>query len=291
MRGILPGSAPDDQKAEKGGILPGSVPQKAVPKGAAPVPDRAREEEPAGRSRNNPSESELLLDRKYSCPVCGSHFTAPAVKAGKAMLEKRDMDLCNRYKNIDPLKYRVVECPGCGYAALDNDFEHISKRETASLRDQLNARSQQMPLSGVRTYEEAFRLYRAALRIALMKGGKKSERAGIALHTAWLLRTRRDSPEGAESGKDYAGEEQNYLKYALQHFLMARTEESYPIRNMNEAGLDYLLAALSYETGEKKEAEKFTSWVLQNRECSRGIRIMAEDLWDLLHQERRLNGD
>ncbi len=232
----------------------------------------------------NLEEESLLLEKQCKCPVCGRLVIAVSVRSGKAEYDGMDIDLRPRYKSIDMEKYRIVECKGCGYSAMDSDFSGLLKPEVARIREQLGQGSLKEEPGFLRTYEEAYRQYRAALRVSLIKNRSKSERANIALHTAWLIRGWNASGEEIVTG----AEEKKYLKYALQFFLDARKNENFPIRNMNEGTLDYLLAALFYECGENyNEAYKYISQVLLNREITKTLRRQAEDLKDLIKEIRK----
>ncbi len=232
-------------------------------------------------------ESLLLFDKTYSCPVCGSEFTARTLHSSKAARVRRDVDLRVRYKNIDPLKYRVIECAGCGYAAFDTDFLSTSKHELAAIRQQQQQSGGKIILGGeaVIGYGKDFMLYRSALRWSMIKHAQNSERANIFLHTAWLLRGWREAnaKEGPEETGPATGEnELKYLKYALTYFEQARLKEDYPVRGMDRPSLDYLMAALCYETGDRKNALRYLGAVFTDREANRQIKNMARDLKEML---------
>ena len=72
------------------------------------------------------NDAEKLFDKKYTCPICENEFTAKTVKSGKARLLKTEMDLRNIYEGIEPLKYDVILCPKCGYAALARFFATVT---------------------------------------------------------------------------------------------------------------------------------------------------------------------
>lgn len=265
MRGMLPGKTVNAQEA---GLKKG----KPAAKKAAPEAE----------------EAELLFDKTYICPVCEREFTSKTVRSGKAFPDRMDIDLRSRYKNIEPIKYRVVGCIRCHYAALDVDFSSPLKREADAFRDSSSEISLDANcLEGVRSFRDALLLLRAALSISLIKGSKNSERAGIALQTAWLLRSMgeqqvKTEPEETKpeekNAVSFAEMERKYLRYALQYFVKARQLEDFPIRGMDEGTFDYLLAALCYETGQPREAHGYVTKALRNREMNRKLRRMAEDL-------------
>ena len=65
-----------------------------------------------------PQEQDFLFEKTFTCPICEKDFKAKTVKIGKAKLVGTDLDLRPKYENIDMLKYDVILCPHCGYAAL-----------------------------------------------------------------------------------------------------------------------------------------------------------------------------
>ncbi len=282
MRGKLPGSPNQVDEANSGSILPGAGTDSGH----------------ASAHGADLSDQEFIYAKTYVCPLCEKTFSTPTVYAGKAASAGMDIDLKSRFTNIDPLKYRPVQCPHCSYAAMDTDFNNLLKREVAKLKEQVNTPvSFPMAEDEPRSYEDAFSLYRVSLRCALIRGGKKSIQASISLYTAWLLRewrTRRHPEEEKENNeiknnsnsfyeRPWCKEnELKYLDYATNYFLMARETENFPIRNMNESTFDYLLAALLYQTGREMEALKFLGGVLRNKSSNRGIQIKAEDLRDLI---------
>ena len=71
-------------------------------------------------------EADKLFDKKYTCPICEHNFTSKTVRSGKARMVRTDMDLRNVYDGIEPLKYDVILCPKCGYAALARFFPNVT---------------------------------------------------------------------------------------------------------------------------------------------------------------------
>ncbi len=248
--------------------------------------DTVSEEKISEESISEPAESlesEFLVNRQVQCPVCWKNCVIRTIKNGKLISVGRDMDLHHRYKQMEPVKYHVDQCPHCGYASLLRTFFSLKEREARALREQTHpspAATQEMV---DRSFEEAFRIYRAALRCSMIKQGEAGERGQIFLYTAWLLRSWRE--EWEKSGTDIPQEcekenEQKYLHYALDCFQLARARESFPIAGMDESTFDYLISALAFETGDFSTAGRMITGVLQNRTISSTLRVMAEDLKD-----------
>lgn len=70
-------------------------------------------------------EKDLIYDKTFTCPVCGEDFTSKIMKTGRAKLLRTDLDLRAKYEGIDAMKYDVLLCPACGYAALSRYFSTI----------------------------------------------------------------------------------------------------------------------------------------------------------------------
>ena len=264
MRGQLPGSPPPskDKNGEKG--------------------------------RNELDELDLLLDRNYVCPVCDNELKVKDIRPGKARPNGMDMDLRPRFMNIDVLKYRVIECPACGYADLSKTFTRVMEKERKVLLEKRIRYEQEKPSEEeyVREYADAYRYYKSALRCCLIRGAKSSKRGLTALYAAWLLRGWREKLR--EDGfmvapNDVMGidEERKLIKYALRNLKDADMGESYPINEMDEGTLQYLLAALCYMQDEINEAYGYVVKALFDRGLKPNIRPMAEDLRDDIKAKRR----
>ena len=237
-------------------------------------------------------ELQLLRDKEHTCPVCGYEFTTKIVRAGKAQSDGMDMDLRPRFKNIDVAKYRVTECPVCGYADMDSYFGKIRPKEAALLKEKAtrwdkNASKEEKS----RRYEDAYTYYKSAMRCCLIRGAKSGLRGYTALNTAWLLRGWRESliAAGAEVADDdemSEAAEHKLIKYAMRNLEAAAMGESFPICGIDETAFDYLMAALCYDQGILDDAGKYVLRALQNRSISSVLRPKAEDLRDLIKEKR-----
>ncbi|MCR5235631.1 MAG: DUF2225 domain-containing protein [Lachnospiraceae bacterium] len=263
MRGQLPGSPPPskDKNGEKG--------------------------------MNELDELDLLLDRNYICPVCDNELKVKDIRSGKARPNGMDMDLRPRFKNIDVLKYRVIECPACGYADLSKTFTNVMEKERKALLDKRIRYDQKMTSEEkyAREYSDAYRYYKSALRCCLIRGSKSSQRGFTALYAAWLLRGWREKLRKNDfvvTPADVMGidEERKLIKYALRNLKDADMSEDYPINGMDEGTLQYLLAALCYMQDEMKDASNYVSRALRDKGLRPNIHLMAEELRDHIKDKR-----
>ncbi len=196
-------------------------------------------------------EKDLIYDRTFNCPVCGTDFSAKIMKTGKAKLLGTDTDLRAKYDGIDALKYDVLMCPMCGYAALSKYFSNLTSTQGKLIKEKISMNVHITEYNDeIYSYEQAAERYKLALVCAVVKKSKASEKAYICLKSGWLLRGWSESLQ--ESGKGNAKQlaelekqEEEYLMNAYKGFVEARKSESFPMCGMDEVTVDYLLAVLA----------------------------------------------
>ena len=81
-------------------------------------------------------EEKLLFDKRFECPCCGTEFKSKHVKSGSTKLDHTEFDLRPVYKGMDALKYDVVFCNHCGYAALERYFSVIRPVQKKKLQEE-----------------------------------------------------------------------------------------------------------------------------------------------------------
>ena len=228
-------------------------------------------------------EATYILNRKYKCPVCGHEILSPAVRTGKVRTVGSDTDLRPRFEQVDSLKYGIVLCPNCGYAAYNKDFKDILDRQKALVREKVTPGFKYNPPELVITYDDALARYRIALANCMVIGAKNSRTANVALRLGWVIRGKIESLDKAIPGyeaevKKLEAEEDKFLKVAYQGFTKAREVEEYPIAGMDEPTLDFLIGALSVRFGEFNVASKLLSNILLNKNATDRMKDKARDL-------------
>lgn len=229
-------------------------------------------------------EKDFLFDKKYECPVCYEPFKAKTVRSGKLRLMGTDKDLRPLYEQMEPIKYDVVLCPHCGYAALTRYFGGLTAGQIKSVRENISSSFQAPESAGdIYTYEEALNRYKLCLANAIVKRGKASEKAYICLKAGWLLRSMREELDTEEA--DYNNklqstreQEKEFLKNALEGFISARQSESYPICGMDEITLEYLIAVLAMEFEQYEVASKLIANVLVSPSANRRTKDRAREI-------------
>ena len=146
-----------------------------------------KKEEQAAAEAPKIEEKDLIYDKNFTCPVCGEDFPAKIMKTGKARLLGTDQDLRAKYEGIDAVKYDVILCPHCGYAALNRYFNNITKVYAKLIKENISSKVQLHTYDDdIYTYEEAIERYKLCLANAVVKRAHASEKAYICLKSGWL---------------------------------------------------------------------------------------------------------
>ena len=248
-------------------------------------------QKPAAAAAPKIQEKDLIYDRSFVCPVCDSPFTAKIMKSNKARLLGTDQDLRARYDGIDAVKYDVVMCPVCAYAAIIRFFPSVTSSQAKLIREKI---SQNVVLTKydeeIYSYEQAMERYKLALVNAVVKRAKAGEKAYICLKSAWVLRGYRESlQESGDYDRNFTdqlerqGEE--FLENAYKGFSEARQSEMLPICGMNGITVDYLVAVLAMRFKDYNVAIKLLSVVITSSGTSPRIKDRARDMKDQIQRE------
>lgn len=238
------------------------------------------------------SEKELILEKSIECPVCYNKFTESKIKTGKARLVRQDKDLRPVYSSVDAGKYDVCSCPSCGYTAIDKWFPVIAAPQAKLIKEQISRSFRRFKRSTVISYDEAIDRYKLCLANCIVKKGKDSEKAYTCLKMAWIIRGYKESydkslPDYSEKIEELNADENELLHNALEGFIMARSNESFPIAGMDVVQLDYLLSVLCLNEGRLDEAGRFIMSVLQSRTASTRIKNKALDIKEEILEKRK----
>ena len=194
------------------------------------------------------SEADLIFDKTYDCPVCGGKFKAKTVKTGKVKLIAADSDLRPKYQLVDSLKYDVIACTYCGYAALNRYFNYMTSTQARMIKQNISENFNGLTSDGdIVTYDEAITKHKLALANTVVKHAKASEKAYTCLKTAWLLRGKAetlpaDTKDIDKELEELAKEEREFLENAYNGFLEAFPKEMFPMCGMDENTVCYLVA-------------------------------------------------
>ena len=212
-----------------------------------------KEAEKQAEEKPEVKEETFLFDKSYECPVCYQGFKAKTVRSGKLRSLGTDRDLRPLYDQMEPLKYDVVICPHCGYAALTRFFGGLTAGQIKAIKENISANFHSVKEEKeTYTYEEALYRYKLCLANTIVKHGKVSEKAYICLKAGWLLRSMGENLDPAvedynKKMQEIKEQEKDFLKNALDGLITARQTENYPICGMDEVTLEYLIAVLAME--------------------------------------------
>lgn len=239
------------------------------------------------------SETDFLFDKSVKCPVCDREFKVKTVKTGKPRLIGSDMDLRPKYQGIDPVKYDVIACPKCGYAALSRFFNYMTPAIAKMITENISNSFKGLPQEGpMISYDEAIARYKLALLNTVIKKSKTSERAYTCLKLGWLYRGKAENlnqsaPDYNEQKAECNAVEAEFINNAYEGFSMAITKELYPICGMDEVTVDYLLANLAFQTNRRDESLRFLSKIITSNFANAKIKDKARDLRDIIVSENK----
>ena len=233
-------------------------------------------------------EQDYLFDKATTCPICDKEFKTKTVKVGKVKLAGTDMDLRPKYDQVDLLKYDIVMCPHCGYAALSRFFKFVTSPQAKHIKETISASFK--PKTEVKetfSYDDALERYQLTLANAIVKQAKPSEKAYICLKTAWLLRGKGEhldtsAPDYAEQKKKLDDEENEYLHNALEGFLSARQTESFPMCGMDEPTVDYLIAVLALRFEQYDVTSRLVAGILTNPSANPRMKDKARTIKEMV---------
>lgn len=229
----------------------------------------------AGKKVSRCTVEEVLYDKSYVCPVCDNSFKSKAIRSGKNRLMTVDLDLRPVYDIVNPLYYEPIVCEKCGYSALAKNFNTLSTMQIKLIKEQICSQYKEHHFSSILTPQEAIHKYKLALLNAVVKKAKDGEKAYICLKIAWVYREIEDIEN-----------EKLFLEHALTGFLNAYNKERFPIFELGELTVAYLIAELYRRFKEYDKAQQWVSCVVLDRSVSLRLKTKALHLKALIREER-----
>ncbi len=231
-------------------------------------------------------ETDLIYDKTFACPVCDDKFTAKIMKTGRAKMIGSDFDLRPKYEGIDAVKYEVLLCPHCGYAALGRYFSSMLPAKAKLIKENISAHVKVPSFpNDIYTYDEALVRFDLALASSVVKRAKSSEIAYVCLKRAWVKRGYLETLEAVDEKdrdakriKELQQGEYEDLNNAYKGFIEARSSESFPIAGMDEITVDYLLAQLANYLKDYDVALRLVGGILTSSSANSRIKDKARDL-------------
>lgn len=224
--------------------------------------------------KNKIKVEDVLYDKAYVCPVCGTNFYFKAVRSGKNRVIKTDFDLKTTYNLVNPTLYECVVCEACGYAALIPSFNRLSKLQEKWIREQIVSKYIPTHYPAILTEKDGVKRYKLALIASEVKQDQECEKAYICLKIAWLYRDLKNEKLELE-----------YLKKALIKFQNSFLYETFPILGLNELTVAYLIATIYYRLKNYKDALQWLSNILVAKNVSPNLKNYAINLKEQIRQE------
>lgn len=219
---------------------------------------------------------DVIYEKTHQCPLCGNEIKQKVIKGSKNRLVKTDFDLNAYYDKANPLYYEVIVCTECGFAQLGKKEEMPTLAEADLLKKAIVSKFSGRKYSEYYTAEDAVDRYKLALLNAIVRNALEGEKAYIALKLAWVYRNIGDE----EQEKRFIGE-------ALKGFIYAYQKEGFPIFELQEEVVCYLIAALSYEMENDEQALKWIQIVLRNKEISQKLKDRCFELKHMISVRER----
>lgn len=256
--------------------------QEKKPEAPKPVQDEPKK----------PSIADFVFDKKYSCPVCYQEFMNPTMKGNKARLVGQDADLRPKYEPVDPIKYDVIACPCCGYAALTRYFDKITPPQAKLVKTEISKSFSSLKHVLDLSYDDAIERYQLALANAIVKRARSSEKAYICLKLAWIVRAKTealdvDLDDYEAQVEELKKDEMELLKNAYDGFMSARQTEDFPMCGMDEATVDYIISVTAMKFEQYDVASKLIAGILTDPKANARIKDKARDLKEDILQSRR----
>lgn len=211
----------------------------------------------------------VYYTKDVKCPVCLFEFSTTKIRMNALKIDHKDEDFCIHYIEYNPVYYDIFVCPTCGYASSENSFDMLGSNEKDKLMKAFAGRRVERNFCGIRSYEDALDSYKIALYTAKLIGARKSNIAGLALKTAWMLRYANDENEEV------------FLRMALDSYLDSYERESSTENNMDELTMIYLMGEISRRLGMYEESINWFSRLASHPDKNSNLRIqkMGKEQW------------
>ena len=213
------------------------------------------------------------------CPICEKKMRVVKTRSRIQVLS-RDEDACTHYENFNQYYYTVWICENCGFAADEKTFTtKIPDRHLQLLRSVLLTRNIKIPFAAERTIENAATAFRLALKYQDIIRGKASKKAKYAHQLAWVYREAGDKEQETE-----------FLIKAANFYEEALAKEHFPIGELTDNAVVYLIAAIYKRLGQPEKAVPYLSQLIGDqgvREREPRVYDKARDLWGDMRASRK----
>ncbi|MCM3711594.1 DUF2225 domain-containing protein [Sporosarcina luteola] len=217
--------------------------------------------------------------KKMDCKNCKEKFTTTKILSRFVRVSKHESDFKPVYSdsNVNPILYNVAVCPNCGFAFTDEFSSYFAPGVKEEIAQKITSLWSGRSFGDERTIEEAIETYKLAYISASLKKEKALTMAGIMLRIAWLY----DDMDDIDSGLRFRKVSRNLYTEAYSAGDHAGTQ-------MSETRVLYLMAELSHQIGDKEEAIRNFSKVIESQRTSTDPQIIktAKERWQEIREQR-----
>ncbi|WOV83432.1 DUF2225 domain-containing protein [Sporosarcina jeotgali] len=220
-----------------------------------------------------------FYDKKMSCLNCKEPFTTTRIRSRFSRVASTDTDFKPNYvdSEVNPLFYNIAVCPSCGFSFTDDFAPYFAPGTKEQIASVITAGWKPHSLSGKRTIEDAIAAYKLGYLSAMVKKEKSLTTAGITLRTAWLYRI-----------LEHHEEEQRFLTLARNLYEEAYSADDHAGTQMSESRVLYMVAELSWRTGDREKAVQYFSKIIETQRTSTEPQLieMAKERWQEIREEK-----
>lgn len=210
---------------------------------------------------------EIIYETVCKCPVCQSEIVKKSIRDSRNRMVHIDFDLYACYEYVNPIYYEIVACSKCGYAQLKRSKKVLTLAEIKLIQEAISYQYLGYDYKKYYTRDDAIYMHKLALLNAQVRNATEGEKGYIMMKLAWLYR---------EAGNKE--EEDRFIQKTRNSFIKAYQTEEMPIFELEEDVVVYLVAALSYQMKEYKEAKKWLTHIAIKRQINDRLRIRIFDL-------------
>lgn len=218
------------------------------------------------------TELHPLYDKSYVCLFCKQSFTSKKIRSRFIKAVNYDTDFCPTYENnmANPLLYYIKVCPHCGFSFSEDFSTYFPPKTMETIDKKVKSQWVSRDFGGERTIDVAIQTLKLAAYCGMLKKEKHIHLAGIYIRIAWLYRT-----------LEKEGQEQRFLKLALQEYIESYTTDDFRGTQMSEVRLLYMIGELYKRTEQMEKAIQYFSKVIEKQKQAIETKIieMARDRW------------
>ncbi|MGX9135714.1 DUF2225 domain-containing protein [Rummeliibacillus sp. JY-2-4R] len=217
-------------------------------------------------------------EKQVECIHCKKKFKSMKVRSNFVKVKENASDFQPIYENdVTPFLYNVFVCEHCGFSFTEDFTKYFAPGTKEAINEKITSHWKIHDFSGERTIFDALQAYKLALVCGNLKKEKHITQAGLALRIAWLYRTLQKTEQ-----------EIRFMEIAREQYLEAYSAEDYIGTSMSEIRVIYLIAELSRRIGDREQAIRYFSRVIEKQRLFNEPKIieMAKDSWQQMRYEK-----